>query len=197
LRYMSNWRKAYRESMRLRKEGYSIGKITSKLNECGFEFIKYCNINHWVSCDIKDITKLGASSRSFIGFSEWVDKNTKGLKDGLVWETVRKIDRTECDELIDLTTVSSNHNFFANGFLTGNCVRVRLIKNGKQITAFVPRNKAISFINEHDEVIVEGIGGHMGKSKGDIPNVRWQVVKVNDQPLIQLVRGKIEKIIGR
>ncbi|NQV14679.1 30S ribosomal protein S12, partial [bacterium] len=38
------------------------------------------------------------------------------------------------------------------------CVRVRLIKNGKQITAFVPRNKAISFINEHDEVIVEGIG---------------------------------------
>ncbi len=77
------------------------------------------------------------------------------------------------------------------------CVRVRLIKNGKQITAFVPRNKAISYINEHDEVIVEGIGGHMGKSKGDIPNVRWQVVKVNGQPLIQLVRGKIEKIIGR
>jgi len=77
------------------------------------------------------------------------------------------------------------------------CVRVRLIKNGKQITAFVPRNKAISFINEHDEVIVEGIGGHMGKSKGDIPNVRWQVVKVNGQPLIQLVRGKVEKIIGR
>lgn len=76
-------------------------------------------------------------------------------------------------------------------------VRVQLIKNGKQITAFVPRNKGITFIDEHDEVIVEGIGGHMGKTKGDIPQVRWQVVKVNNQPLIQLTRGKIEKIIGR
>jgi small subunit ribosomal protein S12 len=76
-------------------------------------------------------------------------------------------------------------------------VRVQLIKNGKQITAFVPRDKGIKFIDEHDEVIVEGIGGHMGKTKGDIPQVRWQVVKVNNQPLIQLTRGKIEKIIGR
>ncbi len=76
-------------------------------------------------------------------------------------------------------------------------VRVQLIKNGKQITAFVPRSGAIKFIDEHDEVIVEGLGGHMGKTKGDIPQIRWQVVKVNNQPLIQLVRGKVEKIIGR
>ena len=73
------------------------------------------------------------------------------------------------------------------------CVRVQLIKNGKQVPAFAPRNKAISFINEHDEVLVEGIGGHMGKSKGDIPNVRWQVIKVNDQSLNALTKGKIEK----
>lgn len=76
-------------------------------------------------------------------------------------------------------------------------VRVQLIKNGKQITAFAPKAGAIKFIDEHDEVIVEGIGGHMGKTKGDIPQVRWQVVKVNNQPLIQLTRGKVEKIIGR
>ena len=77
------------------------------------------------------------------------------------------------------------------------CVRVQLIKNSKQITAFCPGDKAISFIDEHDQVTVEGIGGAKGKSKGDIPHVRWQVVKVNNQPLVQLVRGKIEKIIGR
>lgn len=76
-------------------------------------------------------------------------------------------------------------------------VRVQLIKNGKQITAFAPRNNAIKFIDEHDEVIVEGLGGHMGKTKGDIPQVRWQVVKVNNQPILELTRGKIEKIIGR
>lgn len=76
-------------------------------------------------------------------------------------------------------------------------VRVQLTKNGKQITVFVPGNKAITFINEHDTVVVQGIGGRMGKSKGDIPEVKWEVVSVNKQPLKQLVRGKIEKIIGR
>jgi len=77
------------------------------------------------------------------------------------------------------------------------CVRVQLIKNGKQVTAFVPGNNAIKQIDEHDEVLVEGIGGHMGKSKGDIPNVRWQVFKVNNQSLNELWRGKKEKLIGR
>ena len=73
----------------------------------------------------------------------------------------------------------------------------QLIKNSKQITVFLPRENAAKVIDEHDEVIVEGMGGHQGKSKGDIPNIRWQVVKVNGQSLNQLTRGKIEKTIGR
>ncbi len=77
------------------------------------------------------------------------------------------------------------------------CVRVQLLKNGKQVTAFAPKENAIKFIDEHDEVIVEGIGGHMGKSKGDIPNVRWQVVKVNGQSLEMIRSGRKEKAVGR
>lgn len=73
------------------------------------------------------------------------------------------------------------------------CCKCQLTKNGKKITAFVPGNLASRFINEHDEVIVECIGGAMGKSKGDIPGVRWQIIKVNDQSLRALVEGKIEK----
>ena len=73
------------------------------------------------------------------------------------------------------------------------CVKVQLTKNNKKITAFIPGNNASKFINEHDEVIIECIGGAMGKSKGDIPGVRWQVIKVNDQSLNALVKGKIEK----
>ncbi|MBI4095939.1 MAG: 30S ribosomal protein S12 [DPANN group archaeon] len=76
-------------------------------------------------------------------------------------------------------------------------VRVQLTKNGKQVTAFCPGNKAITFINEHDEVIVAGMGGHMGKTMGDIPQVKWKVIAVNGQPLELLVRGKIEKTVGR
>ena len=72
-------------------------------------------------------------------------------------------------------------------------VRCQLTKNGKQITAFVPGYNAIKFIDEHDEVIVCSIGGKMGRSKGDIPGVRWKVEKINDQSLTSLLKGKIEK----
>jgi len=73
------------------------------------------------------------------------------------------------------------------------CCRVQLKKNGKQVTAFIPGNLAQKFIDEHDEVMIERIGGKQGRSKGDIPGVRFQVIKVNDQPLARLVSGKIEK----
>ena len=77
------------------------------------------------------------------------------------------------------------------------CVKVQLIKNGRQITAFAPGDNAISFIDEHDEVMVEGIGGRMGRSYGDIPGVRFKVIKVNDVSLRQMVTGKIEKAMRR
>ncbi len=73
------------------------------------------------------------------------------------------------------------------------CCRVQLTKNSKMITAFIPGNLAQKFIDEHDEVIIERIGGKQGRSKGDIPGVRWKVIKVNDQPLKLLWKGKIEK----
>lgn len=73
------------------------------------------------------------------------------------------------------------------------CARIQLVKNGKQITAFLPGDGATKMIDEHDEVMVESIGGKMGRSKGDIPGVRWQVIKVNGQALKSLLSGKIEK----
>ncbi|MFH1682887.1 MAG: 30S ribosomal protein S12 [Candidatus Woesearchaeota archaeon] len=73
------------------------------------------------------------------------------------------------------------------------CCRVQLIKNGKQVTAFMPGDGAQKMIDEHDEVIIESIGGKMGRAKGDIPGIRWQVIKVNDQSLGALLKGRIEK----
>ncbi len=73
------------------------------------------------------------------------------------------------------------------------CVRIQLVKNGKQITAFCPGDGSTKLIDEHDEVVVECIGGKMGRAKGDIPGVRWCVVEVNDQSLDALLKGKIEK----
>lgn len=73
------------------------------------------------------------------------------------------------------------------------CVRVQLIKNGKQITAFLPGDGALNFVDEHDEVIVEGIGGSQGRAMGDIPGVRWQVSIINGVSLKMLVLGRKEK----
>ena len=73
------------------------------------------------------------------------------------------------------------------------CCKVQLTKNAKMVTAFIPGNLAQKFIDEHDEVLIERIGGKQGRSKGDIPGVRFQVIKVNDQPLRRLWKGEIEK----
>ncbi|MFP4119202.1 MAG: 30S ribosomal protein S12 [Candidatus Woesearchaeota archaeon] len=73
------------------------------------------------------------------------------------------------------------------------CVRVQLIKNGKQVSAFLPGDGATKLVDEHDEVVIERIGGVMGRAKGDLPGIRWKVIKVNDQALDALLKGKIEK----
>lgn len=73
------------------------------------------------------------------------------------------------------------------------CCKVQLIKNNVPVGAFIPGNLAQKFIDEHDEVIIERIGGKQGRAKGDIRGIRFQVIKVNDQPLRRLAEGKIEK----
>jgi small subunit ribosomal protein S12 len=73
------------------------------------------------------------------------------------------------------------------------CCRVQLIKTGKGITCFIPGNLAQKFVDEHDEVLIERIGGKQGRTKGDLSGTRFAVIKVNDQPLRRLWKGKIEK----
>ena len=73
------------------------------------------------------------------------------------------------------------------------CVRVQLIKNGRQITAFAAGDGAINFIDEHDEVEIAGIGGRLGRSMGDIPGVRFVVTSVNNVSLREMVIGRKEK----
>jgi small subunit ribosomal protein S12 len=73
------------------------------------------------------------------------------------------------------------------------CVRLQLIKNGKLVTAFLPGDGALNYIDEHDEVLIEGIGGPRSRSMGDIPGVRYKVSTVNGVPLKQLVLGQRQK----
>ncbi|KAG5459064.1 MAG: ribosomal protein S12/S23-domain-containing protein [Olpidium bornovanus] len=93
------------------------------------------------------------------------------------------------------------------------CVRVQLIKNGKKITAFVPNDGCLNYVDENDEVLIAGLG-RKGRAvrivgipangttsscscyeddTGDRPGVRFKVVKVSGVSLIALFREKKEK----
>merc|ERR1712126_547046 len=72
------------------------------------------------------------------------------------------------------------------------CVRVQLIKNGKKITAFVPKDGCLNYIEENDEVLVAGLG-RSGHAVGDIPGVRFKVVKVANVSLLALFKEKKER----
>ncbi len=75
---------------------------------------------------------------------------------------------------------------------TRKCVRVQLIKNGKKVAAFVPNDGCLNFIDENDEVLLSGFG-RSGHAVGDIPGVRFKVVKVAGCSLLALFKEKKEK----
>src|SRR6056297_3139215 len=75
------------------------------------------------------------------------------------------------------------------------CVRIQLRKNGKQISAFLPGDGALTFVEEHDYVTVVGIGGARGGAVGDLPGIRWKVIKVNGVSLDALLKGKRERAV--
>lgn len=72
-------------------------------------------------------------------------------------------------------------------------VRVQLVKNGKAVTAHAPRDKAIGFIDEHDEVTIEGLGGSQGGAVGSMWGIKYKVIAVNGVSLPELRKGKKEK----
>jgi len=73
------------------------------------------------------------------------------------------------------------------------CAKCQLLKNGKIVSAHAPRNKAITFIDEHDEVTLAGLGGSQRGQMGSIPGVRYKIIAVNGADLQMLRKGKKEK----
>jgi small subunit ribosomal protein S23e len=59
-------------------------------------------------------------------------------------------------------------------------------------TNTVPNDGCLNFVDENDEVLLAGFG-RKGKAKGDIPGVRFKVVKVSGVGLSALWKEKKEK----
>ena len=70
------------------------------------------------------------------------------------------------------------------------CVRVQLVKNGKVVGAYVPYDGTINFIEEHDEVTIQGMGGSQRGQMGSIPGLKYRVIAINGVDAFQIVKGK-------
>lgn len=70
--------------------------------------------------------------------------------------------------------------------------RIQVISTGKNLLAFAPGDGALKAIEENDEVTVEGLGRH-GRSVGDMPGIKYQIVKVAGVSLSAILNGKREK----
>ncbi len=73
------------------------------------------------------------------------------------------------------------------------CVRVQLVKNNRVVGAYVPGDGSINFIDEHDEVTIEGMGGSQRGQMGCIPGLKYKVSAVNGADMDLVRKGKIEK----
>ena len=61
----------------------------------------------------------------------------------------------------------------------------------QKITAFVPSDGCLNCIEESDDILVAGFG-RKGHAIGDIPGVRFKVVKLATVSLLALYKGKKE-----
>jgi len=70
--------------------------------------------------------------------------------------------------------------------------RVQIISTGKNLLAFAPKDGALKVIEQNDEVVVAGLG-RSGKSVGDMPGIKYKIVKVGGVSLDAILSGKREK----
>jgi small subunit ribosomal protein S23e len=66
------------------------------------------------------------------------------------------------------------------------------MKTMTNVVCVVPNDGCLNFVDENDEVLLAGFG-RKGKAKGDIPGVRFKVVKVSGVGLSALWKEKKEK----
>lgn len=70
--------------------------------------------------------------------------------------------------------------------------KVQIIATGKNLLAFAPKDGAFNVIQENDEVEVAGFG-KKGRAVGDMPGIKYQIIKVAGVSLDAILSGKKEK----
>ena len=74
------------------------------------------------------------------------------------------------------------------------CIKAQIIKNGRTVTAYAGRGPGcIKHIDEHNEVVLERMGAPQRRAFGDMPGVKFRVVKVNGVSIVEIAKGRKEK----
>lgn len=73
-------------------------------------------------------------------------------------------------------------------------IKAQVIKNGRTVTAYAGYGPGcIKKIDEHNVVLLERLGGPQRRAYGDMPGVKFRVVKVNGVAIKEIVSGRKEK----
>ena len=123
-----------------------------------------------------------------LSFHRWADLGYKKSNSGSKWKKPFTDASHAAGIVVEKVAVEAKQPNSA----VRKCVRVQLKKNNKRITAYVPRDGGMSFIDENDEVLVAGFG-RSGHAKGDLPGVRFKIVKVAGCGLLSLWLRKKDK----
>ena len=118
----------------------------------------------------------------------WADKAYKKANSGTKWRKPFMGASHAAGIIVEKVAVEAKQPNSA----VRKCVRVQLKKNNKRITAYVPRDGGMSFCDENNEVLVSGFG-RSGHAVGDLPGVRFKIIKVATVSLLALWLRKKDK----
>jgi DNA-directed RNA polymerase subunit A' len=119
------------EAIDLRKRGLALEQIANKYN------VSPITISRWE----RGVYDKAGLPIDFPSFNEWLDENTKGLNDGLVWDKIKSIENITLNIAYDVSMDGNYDNFIANQFLTGNCPPYNADFDGDEMNLHVPQSE--------------------------------------------------------
>ena len=120
--------------------------------------------------------------------NRWADKQYKSAHQIAKWKKPFAGSSHAAGIIVDKVCVEAKQPNSA----VRKCVRVQLKKNNKRITAYVPKDGGMKFCDENDEVLIAGFG-RSGHAVGDLPGVRFKMIKVANTCIKALWLHKKEK----
>jgi len=74
------------------------------------------------------------------------------------------------------------------------CIKAQIIKNGRPVSAYAGYGPGcIKKIDEHNVVTLERLGAPQRRAYGDMPGIKFRVVKLNGVAIKEIMAGRKEK----